>query len=237
MSEPDTSSAAEPSRAAAGMPWLRRRAVVVAGAVLLVAATAGGIAWMVRDYHRKKEWAQLQKKLPPSGGRFLSRKLVIEVPTFRQSDARWADDRLGPSSDTLAGAGCAVSSAAMVLASYGIDTDPQRLNDFLTARDGYTPEGWIRWEAAAEMAPERVSFAYESDASFRLIDDNLLRGNPVIVRLRYPDGGTTHFVVICGKDGYDYLVRDPGSRAGRGVYPLREFGSDIEALRFYEKKA
>jgi hypothetical protein len=84
------------------MPWLRRRAVVVAGAVLLVAATAGGIAWMVRDYRQKKAWAQLQKKLPPSGGRFLSRKLVIEVPTFRQSDARWADDRLGPSSDTLA---------------------------------------------------------------------------------------------------------------------------------------
>lgn len=236
MSEPETSSAAEPRRAEE-VPRLRRRVLVVAGSVLLVAATASGIAWMVRDYRQKKVWAQLQKKLPPSGGRFLSRKLEIEVPTFRQSDARWADDRLGPSSDTLAGAGCAVSSAAMVLASYGIDTDPQRLNDFLTARDGYTPEGWIRWEVAAELAPDRVSFVYENDASFRLIDDNLLRGNPVIVRLRYPEGGTTHFVVICGKLGYDYLVRDPGSRAGRGVYPLREFGSDIEALRFYDKKA
>lgn len=236
MSESEPSSAASPSVSAEAVPFLRRRAVMMAGSLLLVAATAAGIAWMVRDYRQKKVWAQLQKKLPPSGGRFLSRRLAIEVPTFRQSDARWADDRLGPSADTLASAGCAVSSAAMVLASYGIDTDPQRLNDFLTARNGYTPEGWIRWEVAAEMAPEKVSFAYENDASFRLIDDNLLEGNPVIVRLRYPDGGTTHFVVICGKQGYDYLVRDPGARAGRGVYPLREFGSDIEALRFYDPK-
>jgi len=47
-------------------------------------------------------------------------------------------------------------------------------------------------------------------------------------------GGVTHFVVIAGKDGFDYLVRDPGAGAAKGLYPLRELGSDIEALRFYE---
>jgi hypothetical protein len=45
----------------------------------------------------------------------------------------------------------------------------------------------------------------------------------------------THFVVIAGKDGFDYLVRDPGGGAAKGLYPLRELGSDIEALRFYER--
>jgi hypothetical protein len=44
----------------------------------------------------------------------------------------------------------------------------------------------------------------------------------------------THFVVIAGKDGFDYLVRDPGGGAAKGLYALRELGSDIEALRFYE---
>ena len=62
-----------------------------------------------------------------------------------------------------------------------------------------------------------------------------MRGNPVIVRLRFPSG-VTHFVVVMGKDGFEYLIRDPSSAGLRkGVYPLREIGSDVEALRFYEK--
>ena len=55
----------------------------------------------------------------------------------------------------------------------------------------------------------------------------------MIVRLRYPNG-ITHFVVIVGKHGYEYLIRDPGAGYRRGLYDLSEFGSPIEALRFYE---
>jgi hypothetical protein len=62
----------------------------------------------------------------------------------------------------------------------------------------------------------------------------LLRGNPVIVRLRYPNG-ITHFVVIVGKRGHEYLIRDPSGRYQDGLYFLSEFGSPIEALRFYRK--
>jgi len=29
-------------------------------------------------------------------------------------------------------------------------------------------------------------------------------------------------------------VRDPGAGSAKGIYPLRELGSDIEALRFYQ---
>jgi hypothetical protein len=29
-------------------------------------------------------------------------------------------------------------------------------------------------------------------------------------------------------------VQDPGGGSAKGLYPLRELGSDIEALRFYE---
>ena len=59
------------------------------------------------------------------------------------------------------------------------------------------------------------------------------RGNPVIVRVRLASV-LTHFVVIAGKDGFDYLVRDPGAGSAKGLYPLCELGSNIEALRFYE---
>ena len=75
---------------------------------------------------------------------------------------------------------------------------------------------------------------YEDLPTYHLIDANLARGNPVIVRLRMRSG-ITHFVVLAGKEGFDYLVRDPGAGAARGLYALREIGSPIEALRYYEK--
>lgn len=172
--------------------------------------------------------------LSPYGGIPFFRETVLDVPLFLQADPRWADDLLGPTEGTLGAEGCAVASAAMVLASYGVDTDPGKLNAFLKTVSGFTESGWIYWEKAAELAPDRVRFDYESDASHRLIDWNLIRGNPVIVRLRFPSG-ITHFVVICGKRGFDYLIRDPGSKGAEGIYPLREFGSRIEALRYYSR--
>ena len=179
-----------------------------------------------------RDWNRLDA-LAPAGGLYFLRRVELPVPSFRQNDPRWGKDWLGATEDTLGSAGCAVSSAAMVLGYYGIDTDPQRLNWQLQTNEGYTPKGWIYWEKAAEIAPERVRHIYEDKPSYWLIDSNLLRGNPVIVRVQQPRN--KHFVVIAGKDGYDYLTQDPGAGAKKGLYPLRELGSKIEALRFYEK--
>ncbi len=181
-----------------------------------------------------RDWNQLGP-IAPSGGVYFLRRVELAVPSYRQNDPRWGQELLGPTENTLGAEGCAVSSAAMVLGFYGIDTDPQRLNAFLNAHEGYTPQGWIYWEAAAEFAPGRIRHVYEDAPSYRLIDTNLDRGNPVIVRLRFPSG-VTHFVVIAGKSGFDYLTQDPGAGAGRGLYPLRELGCQIEALRFYERR-
>jgi len=134
---------------------------------------------------------------------------------------------------TLGQAGCAVTSAAMVLSAYGVDTDPDRLNQYLTTHNGYTDNGWVYWEKAAEVAPGgQVEKAYEDLPSYALIDQNLLKGNPVIVRLTLRNG-TTHFVVLVGKEGWNYLVQDPARSPSRGVYPLKDLTGRIEALRFY----
>ncbi|HMJ05292.1 MAG TPA: C39 family peptidase [Chthoniobacterales bacterium] len=177
-----------------------------------------------------------KRPLSPRGGRYFFTRVELAVPSFRQGDEKWSDDALGgvDENGTLGSTGCAVAAAAMVFQSYGIKVDPQQLNWFLTDTDGYTPQGWLYWERAAWWAPERVRHVYEDLPSYQLIDSNLARGNPVIVRIRFASG-VTHFVVIAGKDGFDYLVRDPGAGASKGLYPLRELGSDIEALRFYEK--
>jgi len=202
-------------------PWL----FVISGFVLLliVAGLALEIDW---------NW---KRQLSPRGGRYFFHRTELAVPSFHQSDEKWSDDPLGgiEANGTLGGEGCAVASAAMVFKFYGIDVDPQQLNWFLTNVGGYTEQGWLYWDRAAWFAPDRVRHVYEDLASYQLIDSNLSHGNPVIVRVRLPSG-ITHFVVIAGKDGFDYLVQDPGGGSIKGLYPLRELGSDIEALRFYE---
>ena len=177
-----------------------------------------------------------KRPLAPRGGRYFFQRVEIAVPSFRQGDEKWSEDPLGGMEEngTMGTAGCAVASAAMVFKSYGINVDPQQLNWFLTDTSGYTEQGWLYWDRAAWWAPERVRHVYEDLPSYQLIDSNLARGNPVIVRVRF-QSGITHFVVIAGKEGFDYLIRDPGAGAKKGLYPLREFGSNIEALRFYER--
>lgn len=173
--------------------------------------------------------------LPPSGGLYFLKEVALPVPLFTQGDEAWGDQLLGPTFDTLAQVGCAVSSAAMILKYYGYDTDPGQLNQFLNLNMGYTPEGWIYWEIAALVSKGHLRHAYEDLPSYYLIDKNLLKHNPVIVRIHVPGRLNTHFVVIMGKRGSDYLIRDPGpSGVVRGVYPLKDLVAPIEALRFYE---
>lgn len=194
---------------------------LVVGLVLAI----GAVLWY---------WAVPRSPLPPSGGLYFPGERVVNVPLFLQGDPRWSADILGPGPATIGAEGCAITSAAMVLAYYGADVDPGRLNAFVQGHQGFTPQGWLYWEAAAAFPPAIARKAYEDDPSYALIDWNLLAGNPVIVRVRLPYG-MTHFVVIVGKRGFDYLIRDPGRGGLRGIYPLRDLGQPIEALRFFEK--
>ncbi len=216
------------------LPQPRSRLVLVITLAVLLLTIVGSVGY---GWWRWQRWQEEWNRLGPleaSGGLFFKPRIEIDVPLFRQADDRWRSDRLGKTEASLGAEGCAVAAAAMVLASYGADTDPGRLNELVTEADGYVGNGWLVWEKAAEVTGDIARKAYEGEPSHRLIDDNLARRNPVIVRLR-TEGGTTHFVVIAGKEGYEYLTRDPGAGAAKGLYPLREFGSKIEALRFYEK--
>jgi hypothetical protein len=212
-------------------PQARSLRITIAVIVLTIFGSMffGWLRWKRFD----AEW----KKIGPveaTGGIYQQPRLELKVPIFRQSDPKWGQDKLGTTPASLAAEGCAVASAAMVLAAYGIDTDPGRLNKYLTENAGYVGTGWIVWEKAAEISGGKFEKAYEDPPSFWLIDNNLRAGNPVIAKLRAKDG-TNHFVVICGKDGYDYLTSDPGTAEGRGVYPLKEYGSKIEGIRFYRR--
>ncbi len=196
------------------------RALRLAGLMMLLGTL---IVW--------NRWGRLGV-VPARGGLYFPWKVEVTVPAFAQADPRWRLDRMGESPGTLGAEGCAVTSVAMALAFYGMDVDPQRLNGFLSQCNGYTERGWLYWEAAAEFEAGKVRHVYEDLPSYRLIDWNLLKGNPVIVRIR-PHGGGTHFVLLVGKQGWEYIAQDPGS-GGRKV-ALSTFESPVEALRFYER--
>ncbi len=179
-------------------------------------AVAGLLYFGVTDFW---SWKHV---IASSGGRYFLQRVEIPVPAFQQDDPRWTFDLLGPTFDTLGQAGCAVTSASMVMAAYGVNTDPQRLNEYLTTHEGYTPRGYIYWEKAAELSLGRVEKAYEDIPSYALLDQNLAKGNPVIVRLTLRDG-TPHFVVVVGKQGWDYLIRDPARPTALGSLSAQEF--------------
>ena len=103
------------------------------------------------DWHWKRP-------LAPRGGRYFLHRVELPVPSFRQGDERWRDDLLGekPGNGTIGSDGCALASVAMVFRAYGIDTDPQRLNWFLSGCGGYTERGWLYWDRATWWAPARV---------------------------------------------------------------------------------
>ena len=114
--------------------------------ILLIAlCLAGWGVWWTANW--KKSQA-----ITASGGLYFPGRLELSVPQFFQSDPRWGEDALGLTPGRLAAEGCAVAAAAMTLATYGVDVDPGRLNKFLSKLPGgYTPQGWIYWEKAAEF--------------------------------------------------------------------------------------
>lgn len=204
-----------------GGRWRLSLAFVV---VMLLLLGLGG--WWYREW----TW---RGTITGSGGLFFFTRTELAVPAFSQDDERWSGDPLGPSSDTIGSAGCALTSAAMTLRYYGVDIDPQRLNLYLETHEGYTPEGWLYWEKAADTAHGGLEKEYEDAPSYALLDENVLLGNPVIVRLKLSNG-MTHFVVVVGKSGWDYLIRDPAAMEA-GVYPLKQRSNIVTGLRYYRK--
>ncbi len=200
----------------------RRRRRVVAGIGLVLLLIGGGLIWGLAA----------KRVISSSGGIYFFRPVAIEIPAFRQADPRWHTAPLGATADTIGAAGCALTSAAMVLKSYGVDTDPQRLNAYLTSHQGYVGNGYLVWEVAAELGHGWIEKAYEDSPSYWRIDWELIKGNPVIVRMHFRGGGM-HFVVIAGKRGFDYLIVDPGAGWAKGLYPLREITPRIDGLRYY----
>jgi SH3 domain-containing protein/peptidase C39-like protein len=142
----------------------------------------------------------------------MSFKLVY----LSQQDPKWKSDILGfgDPEDTIGYVGCALTSVAMLLSGHGHSETPKTLNQKLKNAQGFVSAA-IRWGSVSQVYPNvtvRSNISCTtSPAPLELIDAAIAAGQPAIVQVdSSPASGIqTHWVVLYGKKGDDYLMLDP----------------------------
>lgn len=129
----------------------------------------------------------------------------LNVPSYKQTDARWANVTIGASGKTMASIGCATTAIAM-LESYR--TGKTIYPDAMARQLTYTSSGSVYW-------PSHYEVVTQLDLS-RIL--SLLRqGKPVLLGAK--NGyGKQHWVVITGFTGGSvtagsFTIHDPGSHS------------------------
>jgi hypothetical protein len=161
------------------------------------------------------------------GNNTLVKRAGNVVPFFKQFDESWKARILG-TRRTIKRAGCAISSIAMILAYYGRDMDPGKLDEYLDENDGYVGDN-VKWAVAFNAGSGNNSpnitlaqprFTKKNDFETK-IDERITRNWPTLVHVDYgADRGLVgdHWVVIVGKshDGH-FIINDPGTSQGNGA--------------------
>jgi len=127
---------------------------------------------------------------------------------FLQKDPRWANDRLGKSSDTMGSDGCLVTATAMALGNLGFKTTPADLNKRLTATDSFTKQGWLIWSGIEKVTEGRANARYYDTVTDRDINKCLRDGYYPMTRFYLPNG-RSHWAMIVKRDARGFHMRDP----------------------------
>lgn len=170
--------------------------------LLLLALVSSGCSTM------RYGWAWCVGSIPAKGGRELHVGKGDKHSLLLQKDPRWANEPLGPTQLTLGTHGCVITSAAMACTCLDVPLTPKELNERLNQHDGFLPNGWMVWSALPRVTENRLTASYHTIPAHRWIDDALESGECPIVKFCLSKG-TSHWCLVVGKDGLDYLVHDP----------------------------
>ncbi|MCX7842017.1 MAG: stalk domain-containing protein [Clostridia bacterium] len=135
----------------------------------------------------------------------------LDVPNFVQHYQPWKDQQYGFGNRTIEYAGCALTSLSMLFKYYGVDTNPEDMNNWLKNNNGYVAKESISWSKAVERSAGKIQYIGTKDfngkADLTLIKAEIDKGFPVMARMRYQ--GTNHYVLICGYSGDTFYINDP----------------------------
>ena len=166
--------------------------------VQVLSKTAG---WSFILYHGNKTGYVSSSYLSAKYG-----AVSLDVPNFKQMDARWAEVKIGQSGKTMAQIGCATTAVAMMESKRtGTAIYPPDMSKSLT----YTPSGSVYW-------PSHYRVVTDSAGYLTTIYDLLRQGKPVLLGCR-DTYGKQHWVVVVGYSGgakltaSGFIIRDPGS--------------------------
>ncbi len=185
-------------------------------------------------------WKERQSPVPPStiSSRGGSELLILNAdvdPYYLQGDSRWAAETIGGSGESIGRVGCTLCSVAMAVSDLGMEIEPPVLNQKLIEGSGYTERGWMIWGAVAPATDSFAEVVYCNEPTHRRIDECIQRGEFPIVKIFLP-GPIPHWVVVVGKEGNEYLVKDPAEKS-RKIVKLSDCGAHIYSLRYVRKKA
>jgi len=188
--------------------------------LLAVPLLATGAFWYLRGHN--------SPPIAAAGGSAFTNFTAIVTPHYLQRDPQWKDETIG-SGETLAKVGCTVTSLAMALEHFDIHFTPKTLNDALKLRGGYTRRGWILWSVVASVSEGKASVQLIDKPTHADLDDALRAGQPVLAKV-FIDKIIPHWVLVAGKEGTNYLMRDPLNEA-KNLESLSKYGSDIFGVR------
>ena len=140
--------------------------------------------------------------------------ISLAVPSFKQTDSRWADHYIASSGKTIRQIGCATTAVAM-LESYRTGTTI--FPDTMSRQLRYTASGSLYW-------PENYRVVTGSENLLSQIYSQLQMGKPVLFGARN-SAGKQHWVIINGFTGgslnaANFTILDPGSNSRKNLQEL-----------------
>ena len=186
------------------------------GTELIILSTHGD--WLRILYHGSKTGyvsAAYVKRAADSHG-----KISLSVPSFKQTDGRWASVTIGTSGKTIGKIGCATTAISM-MESYrkGYNIYPHNMAKMLS----YSSSGNVYW-------PSDYKVTVSSESYLEKFYELLSEGKPVLFGSKN-HYGSQHWIVVTGFKGGElkaenFTINDPGSSSRVllsqfiGAYPV-----------------
>lgn len=176
------------------------------GEVVIVLSKSG--SWSRILYNGTKTGYVSSTYLSTASSSSTYSKVALSVPSFKQTDSRWASVKIGSSGKTIAQIGCATTAIAM-MESYRTGTTIYP--DAMSKKLSYSSSGNVYW-------PSNYTVVTSSSGYLSGIYSKLKAGKPVLFGAK-KSSGTQHWVVITGYTGGSSLtasgftINDPGSNS------------------------
>ena len=176
------------------------------GAVVLKIATSGEWSKIVFSGSKVGWVSSKYLKTAQSSAAGNYSKITLNVPSFKQTDSRWANVKIGSSGKTIAQIGCATTAIAMV-ESYR--TGSTIYPNAMAKKLSYTASGSVYWPSHYKAVTSSANYLSK-------IYTELKNGKTVLFGAKTSAGGQ-HWVVITGFKGGNTLttdgftINDPGS--------------------------